>query len=71
MVQLLRTRAINMRAGFQYDSAGTVLLHEFGHVPGLGHTTNPSGVRYPTELGVSTWIPAESGALRYLRLLRG
>ncbi|WP_162625499.1 matrixin family metalloprotease [Mycolicibacterium llatzerense] len=69
MVQLLRTRAGNMRTDFNYDNAGPVLPHELGHVLGLGHTTNPAGVMYPTELGVSTWTPAESAALRYLQSL--
>lgn len=51
------------------ESAGPVLLHELGHVLGLGHTTNPAGVMYPTELGVSTCAPAEGAALRHLRSL--
>ena len=44
----------------------SILIHELGHALGLGHGNDRGGVMYPVDLGVWTFSPAESRALRYL-----
>jgi hypothetical protein len=47
-----------MRTGYGGDRTGALLLHEVGHVLGLGHVDDPTQVMYPT---VGAAITLEGG----------
>jgi hypothetical protein len=53
-VAMNASRANNLINGFGGGSEGQLLLHELGHVVGLGHTQDPMQIMYPTILPTHT-----------------
>jgi hypothetical protein len=54
-----------LRAGFgQGATVGGALLHELGHLMGLGHSTFPADVMYPAPLANRRAVYSESDRAR-------
>jgi hypothetical protein len=64
--------SMSWRAGFGgYNSLGTVLLHELGHVIGLGHIESEDQVMYPMLTGFADFQSGDLAGLAELGAAKG
>lgn len=55
----------------QRGTRGRMLMHELGHVVGLGHVGDPAQVMYPVDSGAAVWGAGDRTGLRVLGAASG
>ena len=73
LVVIDRDASAKLASGFGADGAGVVLMHELGHLIGLGHTASSADIMNPTVQPMKTgnWGPGDLAGLARLGIESG